>query len=97
MLQPVEEMIFDSYSTERYKNIIRHETKLKWTKLLKTSFHLGFNDTIYHQDNISKMPDIDVFSLLEIRSRNRRYRGKHKNGNLKCKHKNKLFGHLQIF
>ena len=33
MLQPVEVIIFDSNSTERYKNICRHETELKWIKL----------------------------------------------------------------
>ena len=37
------------------------------------------------------MPDLDVFSLLDIRRRNRRSRGKRKNGNLKRKHKNKTF------
>ena len=37
------------------------------------------------------MPDFDVFSLLDIRMRNRRSRGKRKNGNLKRKHKNKTF------
>ena len=37
------------------------------------------------------MPDFYVFSLLDIRRRNRRSRGKRKNGNLKRKHKNKTF------
>ena len=37
------------------------------------------------------MPDFDVFSLFDIRRRNRRSRGKRKNGNLKRKHKNKTF------
>ena len=91
MLQPVEEMIFDSNSTERFKNIFRHETELKWIKLLQTPFPLGFNDNIYHQKDIAKMPDFDVFSLLDIRRRNRRSRGKCKNGYLKRKHKNKTF------
>ena len=91
MLHPVEEMMFDSNSTERYKNIFRHETELKWIKLLQTPFPLGFNDNIYHQGNISKMHDFDVFSLLDIRRRNRRSLGKRKNGNLKRKHKNKTF------
>ena len=45
-------------------------------KLLQTHFPLGFNDNIYHQGNISKMPDFDVLSLLNIRRRNRRSRGK---------------------
>ena len=64
MVQPVEEMIFNSNSTERYKNIFRHETELKWIKSLQTPFPLGFNDNIYHEGIISKMPDFDVFSLL---------------------------------
>ena len=91
MLQPVEEMIFNSNSTERNKNIFRQDTKLKWIKSLQTPFPLGFNNNIYHQGNISKMPDFDVFSLLDIRRRNRRSRGKRKNGNLKRKHKSKTF------
>ena len=37
------------------------------------------------------MPDFDVFSLLDIRRRYRRSRGKRNNGNLKRKHKNKTF------
>ena len=60
-------------------------------KLLQTPFPLGFNDNIYNQGNISKMPDFYVFSLLNIRRRNRRSRGKRKNGNLKRKHKIKTF------
>ena len=91
IVQPVEVMIFNSYSTERYKNILRHETELKWIKLLQTPFLLGFNDNIYHEENISKMPDFDVFSLLDIRKRNRKSHGKRKKGNLKRKHKNKTF------
>ena len=65
---------------------------LKCIKSLQTPFHLCFNDNIYHEGNISKMPDFDVFfSLLDIRKRNRRSRGKRKNGNLKRKHKNETF------
>ena len=37
------------------------------------------------------MPDFDVFFLLDIRRCNRRFCGKCKNGNLKGKHKNKIF------
>ena len=29
-----------------------------------SSFPLGFNDNIYHEGNISKMPDFDVFFLI---------------------------------
>ena len=33
--------------------IKRHESELKWIKLLQTPFTLGFNDNIYHEGNIS--------------------------------------------
>ena len=46
---------------------------------------LGFNDNIYHEDNISKMPDFDVFSLLENRKRKSRPHGLRKKGNDKRK------------
>ena len=48
---------------ERLPNIKRFETELKWIKLLQTPFPLGFNDNIYHEGNISKMPDFDVLTL----------------------------------
>ena len=44
---------------------------------------------IYHEGNISKIRDFDVFSLLDVCKRNGRFHGKRKNGNLKCKRKNK--------
>ena len=46
--------------------IKRHETKLKWIKLPHTLHLLGFNDIIYHEGNLPKMPDVDVFSCLEF-------------------------------
>ena len=52
----------------------------------------GFNDNIYHEGNISKMPDFDVFfSLLKCKKRKSRSHGKRKNGNIKrkiCSEKN---------
>ena len=69
LVQPVEKLTYDKNSSSRFKIIKRHETELKWIKLLQTPFPLGFNDNIYHEGNISKMPDFDVFSLLEIRKR----------------------------
>ena len=71
------------------KSSKRHETELKWIKLLQTPFPLGFNDNIYHVGNISKMPDFDVFSLLEIRKRKSRLHGIRKKGNSKRKKKKK--------
>ena len=43
---------------------IRHELELKWIKLLQTPHPLGFNDNIYHEKNISRLPDFDVFFFL---------------------------------
>ena len=63
---------------------------MKWIKLLQSPFPLGFNDNNYHEGHISKMPDFDVFSLLDIKKRNRRSHGKRKNGNFKRKHKTVL-------
>ena len=90
MVQPVEKIIHKSNSTERFKNILRNELELKWIKRLQTPFPLGLNDNIYHEGNISKMPDFDAFSLLDIKKRNKRSHGKPKNGNFKRKHKTVL-------
>ena len=78
----------DANSTSRFKIINRHETELKWIKLLQTPYLLGFNDNIYHEGNLSKMPDFDVFSLLEFRKRTARSHGIKKNGN--CKRKSRV-------
>ena len=66
LVQPVAKITYDANSTSRFKIIKRHETELKWIKLLQTPYPLGFNDNIYHEGNLSKMPDFDVFSLLEF-------------------------------
>ena len=66
LVQRVEKITYDANSTSRFKIIKRHETELKWIKLLQTPYPLGFNDNIYHVGNLSKMPDFDVFSLLEF-------------------------------
>ena len=85
VIQPVEKIIYDPNSSTRFKNIKRHETELKWIKFLQSPFPLGFNDNIYHEGNISKMPDFDVFSVLECKKRKSRSHGKRKNGNIKRK------------
>ena len=66
-MQPVEKLTYDKNSSSRFKIIKRPETELKWIKLLQTPFPLGFNDNIYHEGTISKMPDFDMFSRLEVR------------------------------
>ena len=78
-------MIYDETSSVRFNTIKRLETELKWIKLLQSASPLGFNDNIYQEGNISKMPDFDVFSLLEIRKRKRRSHGKRQKGNDKRK------------
>ena len=60
--------MYDPNSSTRLKNIKRHETELKWIKFLQSPFPLGFNDNIYHEGNISKMPDFDVFSVLNVKN-----------------------------
>ena len=88
LVQPVEKITYDSNSTSRFKIIKRHETELKWIKLLQTPYPLRFNDNIYHEGYLSKMPDFDVFSLLEFRKRKARSHGIKKNGN--CKRKSRV-------
>ena len=84
-MQPVEKLTYEKNSSSRFKITKRHETELKWIKLLLTPFPLGINDNIYHEGNISKMPDFDVFSLLEIRKRKSRSHGISRKGNGKRK------------
>ena len=72
-------------SPVRFKYIKRFENELKWVKLLQTPSPFGFNYSIYHEGNISKMPDVDIFLLLEFRKRKSRSHGKRKKGNEKRK------------
>ena len=76
LVQPVENITYDEYSIVKFNAIKRLETELKWIKLLQSASPLGVNDTIYHEGNISKMPDFDVCSLLEFRKRKSRFHGK---------------------
>ena len=51
---------------------------------MQSHFPLGFNDYIYDECNISKMPDFDVFFLFwNVKKRKSRSHGKRKNGNIK--------------
>ena len=52
---------------------------------MQTPFPLEFNDSIYHEGNISKIPDFDVLTLLESRKRKSRSHGIRKRGNDKLK------------
>ena len=80
-MQPVEKLIYDENSSVRFNTIKRLATELKWIKLLQSASPLGFNDNIFQEGNISRMPDFDVFSLLEIRKRKRRSHCKRQKGN----------------
>ena len=66
VVQPVEKLIYDENSSVRFNTIKMLENELKWIKLLQSASPLGFNDNIYQEGNIYKMPDFDVFSLLEF-------------------------------
>ena len=61
-MQPVEKLIYDENSSVRFNYIKRLETEIKWIKLLQSASPLGFNDNIYQEGNISKMPDFYMFS-----------------------------------
>ena len=80
----MEKITYDANFTSRFKIIKRHETELKWIRLQQAPYPLGFNDNIYNEGNLSKMPDFDVFSLLDFRKRLVRSHGIKKNGNCKC-------------
>ena len=90
-IQPDEKIAYGDNSTKKYRNILRHELELNRIKLLQTPHPLGFNDNIYHEGNISRLPDFDVFfSILDIRKSNHRSHDKRKNGNLRRKNKHVL-------
>ena len=60
LVQRVEKIAYDAKSTSRFKIIKRHKTEFKWIKLLQTPYPLGFNDKVYYEGNITKIPDFDV-------------------------------------
>ena len=70
-IQPVEKIYYDVNSTARFKMIKRQETELKWIKSLQTPFPLGFNDNIYHEGNISIMPDFDISRYWKVENEKR--------------------------
>ena len=76
----MEKSSYDETSTVRFHTIKRFETVLKWIKLLQSASPLGFNDNIYPVGNISKMPDFDVFSVLEFQKCKSRSHGKRQKG-----------------
>ena len=84
-MQLVEKLSYDKNSSVNFNNIKRFETELKWIKLLQIASPLGLDDSIYHEGNISKMPDLDVVSLFEIRKRKSRSHCKRQKGNDKRK------------
>ena len=65
MLRPYESMPHSIKATSSFKIIDGHETELNWIKSLQKHFPLGLNDKIYHEGNISKMLNFNIFSLSE--------------------------------
>ena len=65
-IQPVEKITYGDNSTKRYRNNLRHELELKWIKSLQTTHPIGFNDNIYHEGNISRLPVFDGVFLFYI-------------------------------
>ena len=43
--------------------MLRTDLELESIKLLQAPYPLSLNDNIYHEGNISSLPDFDVFSL----------------------------------
>ena len=41
---------------------------LNGLKILQSPFPLGFNDNIYHEGNIFKMPDFDVYLFWNVKN-----------------------------
>ena len=60
-VQRVKKITYQENFSTRLKIIKRHETEIKWITILQTPFPLAFNNNIYHEGNISKMADFDVF------------------------------------
>jgi hypothetical protein len=90
IIQPLEYLDFDRTLTKSFKVQARLLAELNWIKLLQTPYPLGLNDNIYREGNISKNPDIDVFSILSITKRKRRSHGHRKNHNIKRKSKSSI-------
>ena len=64
VIQPGKKNIYDPNSSTRI--ITRHKTELKWIEYLQSPLPLGFNDNIYSEGNISKMPHFDVFFCFGV-------------------------------
>ena len=77
--------IYDPNSFTRLKDITRHEAELYGLIFLQSPFPLGVNNYTYHEGNISKTPDFDVFYCFECKKRKSRFHGKRKNGTIKRK------------
>ena len=92
-IQPVEQLQFDNTVTSGFKMKARCTAELKWIKNLQTPFPLGLNDNILHKGNISRDPDIDIFSLFDFSKRKSRSHGKRVNGNIKRKHRRQMTLH----
>ena len=84
-IQPVEQIVYDKNATSSFKIKARHLAEFNWIKNLQSPFPLGLNDNIFQEGNISRNPDIDIFSILNIRKRKSRSHGIMRNGDIKRK------------
>ena len=89
-VQPVEHLSYDKDVTRSFKSKARFIAELNRIKNLQTPFPFGLNDNIYQTGNISKEPNIDVFTIFSIRKRKSRSHGIRKNGNIKRKYRLKM-------
>ena len=64
VIQQVEKIIYHLNSSTRLKIIRDMKLDLNGLNCLQSHFPLGFNDYIYHECNISKMPEFDVNFLF---------------------------------
>ena len=86
LIQPVEKDIYDPNSSSRLKTIMRHETELKWIKLLQSPFPLGLMIEYNMKVIFLKCLNLMGFFLLEIKKKRKsRAHGKRKAGNIKLK------------
>ena len=75
-IQPVEKITYDDNSTKRYRNIMRHELELKWINDYKHHIQLVLMIILTLKVTFLDYLILNLFSLLDIRKRNKRSHGK---------------------
>ena len=62
----MEKLSYNENISVRLNNVIRFETEFKLIKLSQATSSLGFNDKIWHEGSISKIPDFDCFFSFRV-------------------------------